>query len=126
VYPIRDLQPFGTPERDASTLIQLFLQGTSGEWEDIDGTGGTISYVPQAGVLAIRQTQRVHREIEGILDAVRRARRLQSGPSLPLYAPRLSSQPLPVPATVAPVWRSPPALPSATASGWRAPRVDRD
>jgi hypothetical protein len=126
VYPIRDLHPFDSLNHDASTLIQLFFQGTSGEWEDYDGVGGTISYVPQAGALAIRQTQRVHREIEAILNAVRRARRLQGGPSLTLSAPRLLSEPLPVPATVAPVRRTPPALPSATASGWRVPRVDRD
>jgi RNA polymerase sigma factor (sigma-70 family) len=49
---------------------QLIQEGTSGEWKDVTGVGGSI--VPIQGGLMIRQNQRVHREIHALLEQLQR------------------------------------------------------
>jgi len=51
-----------------AALSQLLVETTSGLWEDIDGSGGTITRGD--GRLTIRQTQQAHFEITGILTAI--------------------------------------------------------
>ncbi len=50
-------------------LLSLIEQETSGPWVNIDGTGGQIDVY--GTTLSIRQTERVHAEIPGILKLVR-------------------------------------------------------
>ncbi len=58
---------------DEDVLIDAIRNETEGPWEDVDGIGGLIS-TPVPGVLVLRQTESVHREVRGILDAYRRER----------------------------------------------------
>src|SRR5690606_30895719 len=67
VYEVSDLC---RTEEQTNTLIDLLQSETDGSWEDIDGIGGSIS-VPRVGTLVLRQTERVHREIAGILEQLR-------------------------------------------------------
>ena len=93
---------------------------TSGKWEQIDGEGGTMSPVPNARSLAIRQTQRVHRQIEGLLAALRKAKRLQRIPSI-----AIDPDDIEVLRLEPPVDRQNPSrarIPRATPS-WQQPRV---
>lgn len=71
IYDVRDLAERGI-ERD--NLIDSIVDATSGEYYEIDGVGGEVTF-PFAGVLAVRQTQRVHAEIELLLADVRRTLR---------------------------------------------------
>jgi hypothetical protein len=70
VYPVGDLLQAGCTMR---SLIDTLQSETDASWEDIDGIGGTISQA--ARTLVIRQTQRIHREVAGILEALRHVRR---------------------------------------------------
>ncbi len=65
LYEMRNYQGL-TP----STAMDLIQSGTSGIWYDIDGDGGKMVAID--GGLMIRQTQRVHREIHGLLEQMQR------------------------------------------------------
>lgn len=72
VYDVRDLARAGY---DADyPLISSIQNSTSGPWEEIDGTGGTIS-VPFEGVLIVRQIQKVQDEIGALLTKLRNTAR---------------------------------------------------
>ncbi|MDA0835606.1 MAG: hypothetical protein O2955_15415 [Planctomycetota bacterium] len=69
-YPVGNLLQIGYTPRP---LIETIMQNTSGLWED-DGDGeGTIDVVQ--GVLVVRQTDFVQREIAELLDALRKPER---------------------------------------------------
>ena len=62
------------PPAPVTDLIQVIMRSTSGPWRDDDdgnGEGGTM--VPFDGLLVIRQSQTVHREIETLLEMLRAA-----------------------------------------------------
>lgn len=82
IYPVSDLISTNEDGDDDYSLITMFQESSSGKWEMVDGEGGTVNYVPRAGALVVRQTQSVHREIEGILLALRRVRQLPHDPSI--------------------------------------------
>jgi hypothetical protein len=67
VYDVSDLC---RTEEQTNTLIDVLQNETDGEWETIDGIGGSIS-MPRVGTQVLRQTERVHREIAGILEQLR-------------------------------------------------------
>ena len=83
VYPVGDLVTPGTGEQDYDSLMTLIENNTSSKWLDIDLEGGTLNAFPNARSLVIRQTQREHRQIEGLLTALRKAKSLQRIPSIP-------------------------------------------
>lgn len=58
-------------ERPGHWLIDLLFEMTSGEWELTDGIGGSVQLLN--GTLVVRQAQRVHGEIAGLLEALTRA-----------------------------------------------------
>jgi hypothetical protein len=67
----------------AQQLIDVVRRGTSGPWFDIDGTGGTLGIY--GDVIAIRQSQAVHRELEAMFAGLREARgpEATAGPAKP-------------------------------------------
>lgn len=65
IYELRHLHP-AIPANDTAAVTDLMMNSTSGPWADYDGDGGTISELP--GGLAVRQSQRVHREIVALLE----------------------------------------------------------
>jgi hypothetical protein len=73
VYRVGDI-PEAT---NAKEFGDLFTSVTSGEWEHIDGTGGT--FVPLTrDILVVRQTQRVHAELAALFDGLRRPAEVES------------------------------------------------
>ena len=68
IYDVRDLVHRGVDEEE---LLESIRQTTSGEWEWVDGVGGE-GQVPFAGVLAVRNTQKVHSQAEVLLADLRR------------------------------------------------------
>ena len=56
---------------NAVKLLDLIQKTTTGPWSDIDGTGGTMEEFN--GLLVVRQTQSIHREIQELLDMLREA-----------------------------------------------------
>ena len=77
LYDFRDLYAAGI---DGTTLIEAVQDFTSGEWEEIDGGGGT-AQMPFAGILLVRQTARVLDEVDGLLADLR----YRSPPVAPLW-----------------------------------------
>ncbi|MDP1798361.1 MAG: hypothetical protein Q8K78_12795, partial [Planctomycetaceae bacterium] len=52
-------------------------ENTSGQWEEVDGVGGTLDLIGTddlqiAGLLIVRQTEKLHEEIPEILDRLRK------------------------------------------------------
>jgi len=128
VYPVLDLVYFGgSPGQDLdfASLMQVIQQNTSGEWGDVDGVGGELSALPLRALLAVRQTREVHREIEGLLSALRRARNLQTYLTASTAPVHRGSQPLPDAAQETAV-SLPLATPSPLHTQWQRPRVYRD
>ena len=86
VYPVRDLLDVDENRHDdyewLMTAIYESTHGKHGKWELIDGEGGTISPVPNARSLVILASQQMHRQVEGLLTALRKSKRLQRIPSL--------------------------------------------
>lgn len=78
VYPVGDLVT-----SDYKELIRVVQDNTSGKWMDIDQEGGAINPFRNSRSLVIRQTQHVHREIEGVLAALRHAKKLHRVDSVP-------------------------------------------
>ena len=84
IYPVADLvNTPRAPEHDYATLANVIQSQTSGRWMEIDQEGGAINPFPNAQALVIRQTQKVHREVEGLLAALRKVKRLQHLSSIP-------------------------------------------
>lgn len=79
-YPVGDLTittlKDGRRFHDAEPLIRLVEEATNTLWEHFDGVGGTISAHDAAGLhlLVVRQTDRVHEEIEELLHRLRAMR----------------------------------------------------
>ena len=59
VYDVRKIQ-------DPSQLLEAVPALTSGLWEEVDGSGGTMS-LTENGLLVVRQTEETHREIASVL-----------------------------------------------------------
>ena len=59
VYDVRKIQ-------DPSQLLEALPALTSGLWEEIDGSGGEMS-LTENGLLIVRQTEEIHREIASVL-----------------------------------------------------------
>jgi hypothetical protein len=71
VYDVRDL----CRDEDESTELQsAILKQTSGPWEDVDGTGGTIAFA-RPGTMVVHHTEDVLREIRELLRRYREALR---------------------------------------------------
>lgn len=83
VYPVADLINTPSAGESYTSLIIVFQQNTSGKWVDIDQEGGSVTAFPNAQALVVRQTQKIHRQIEGILTALRKVKRLQHLSSIP-------------------------------------------
>lgn len=72
LYDLSDI-----PEaRDREWLARVLMDDTSGQWEDVDGVGGTLDLpgtddLQIGGLLIVRQTEKVHEEIPAILDTLR-------------------------------------------------------
>ena len=73
VYDVRDLQPQNLQPSDSSTIIDVLMNETSGPWQYIDQEGGTVSILK--GLLVIRQTAKMHAEIEMLLKELRKKRK---------------------------------------------------
>lgn len=74
IYELRHLGS-NHPARD---VMDLVMQTIDGPWLDVDGDGGTIVALP--GAIAVRQTQRVHREIR---DLLRQLEQFTARPDMP-------------------------------------------
>lgn len=79
VYPIGDLvirgvSPDGAPFVDYTSFASL-IENVTRPWLEVDGFGGTYRWLSQNGidVLVVRQSILVHREIEKLLDDLRKA-----------------------------------------------------
>ncbi len=57
---------------DWDSTIEFIQDETSGPWFDIDGVGGMIAHHPPSLSLVVRQTRKVHAEIEDLLARIRR------------------------------------------------------
>lgn len=66
-YNVADLLDAGYKLND---LGDTLMQATSGPWEEVDGTGGEMQWL--GDVQFVRQTAHVHREIAGLLAALRK------------------------------------------------------
>ncbi|MEX0716861.1 MAG: hypothetical protein WD066_09750 [Planctomycetaceae bacterium] len=67
VYDVRDLTPHG----DATQLIDVIENQTSGPWLNINGVGGSITPLPN-GLLVIRHSGSGHDEVAELLGDLRR------------------------------------------------------
>ena len=77
VYPVGDIVVF---EQDGKTLVDFtqlmnLIQNVTTPWFDVDGVGGTMRpmSVGDAHLLVVKQTEKVHREIEKLFYDVRQA-----------------------------------------------------
>lgn len=71
VYDVRDLC---RDNDESNSLMDAIQSATSGEWMDIDGIGGEISF-PKSGVMVVRQTEQLHYELLTLLENYRTALR---------------------------------------------------
>lgn len=71
VYVVRS-EVFG-PDREGYFSIQQMAGMTSGQWEEVDGEGGTVTWMPSSHLLVVRQNWKTHREIRDLLNTVHRA-----------------------------------------------------
>ncbi|MEX0718189.1 MAG: hypothetical protein WD066_16465 [Planctomycetaceae bacterium] len=78
VYDVRDLLIDG----EFTSLIDVIENETSGPWFASDGIGGNPMLLPP-GLLVIRQTESMHREIAELLSELRRVEAAQSKPAKP-------------------------------------------
>lgn len=60
------------PQADDVAALKVILnEATSGQWEEIDGVGGTVSGLGASGLIAVRQTHRVHTELAELFASLR-------------------------------------------------------
>lgn len=82
---------FGSPGQamspSASDALSLIQSQSSGQWEQVDGVGGTMMYYEPSLSLVLRNTKRVHRETAELLAKLRRE--AERDPSAALRRPRL-------------------------------------
>ena len=73
VYDLNDFVPLiGELDKDSlKRHLRLIKQSVGSFWEEEEANGGTMAIGP--GVLAVRQNQRTHREIENLIEQLRRA-----------------------------------------------------
>ncbi len=71
VYDVRDLC---RDDAESQALGDAILSATGGEWDDVDGIGGSHSF-PKAGSMVVRQTEQVHQELLALLENYRTALR---------------------------------------------------
>jgi hypothetical protein len=73
---IRDVGPADVKDWDMNSLINLFVNVIEPDtWEELSGPGSITPYRPKL-VLAIRQTDAIHRQVRNLLASLRRARYL--------------------------------------------------
>ena len=119
VYSVADLVNSGASPQDYDLLIDLIMEYNPCKWMVVDGEGGAIDAFPNARSLVIRQPQRSHRSIEGLLAALRKAKRLQRIPSIPIDADEPEFvNPIEPAAVESRQRRSPPVT-----QAWQRPRV---
>jgi hypothetical protein len=95
IYPVGDLL-----NSSYAPLTTMIMNNTGGKWYEIDQEGGTITPFRNSRSLIIRNTRRVHREIEGVLTSLREAKHLKisatsaKSPSIqatkPIHKPTIS------------------------------------
>ena len=96
IYPVADLVDVGNGIDDYDSLVRAVFSISRSRWLDVDGEGGVIHPVDKAQSLVVRHTERVHREIDGLLQSLRQSKRIQRIPALPLQADfRIAEQSLP-------------------------------
>lgn len=126
LYPVLDLvAATGTTpdkalrgEHDYDTLIDTITTTVDPDsWDEVGGPG-TIAEYPGAGALVISQTAEIHEQVEKVLSALRRVKRIQGIPAVALAG--VHSKRIRTPHRSAPEPRS---YSSATAQGWQLPRV---
>ncbi len=60
------------PQADDVAWLKVMLNdATSGPWEEIDGVGGTVGGLGASGLIAVRQTHRVHTELAELFASLR-------------------------------------------------------
>ena len=76
VYPVADLIDPTDDESAQELVIVLQAAVSDANWEEVDGTGGTIYPVKFTKSIVIRQTQFVHEGVVKLLDSLRGAKKL--------------------------------------------------
>ena len=76
VYPVADLINPTDDESVQELVVVLQAAVPDANWEDVDGTGGTIYPVKFTKSIVIRQTRVVHEGIVKLLDSLREAKKL--------------------------------------------------
>lgn len=76
VYPVADLIDPTDDESVQELLVVLQAAVPDANWEEVDGTGGTIYPVKFTKSIVIRQTRVVHEGIVKLLDSLREAKKL--------------------------------------------------
>lgn len=71
-YPVSDL--IG-PNEDFQSLMTMLETSTSGPWLNTHGEGGTMTELPTAGSLVVRQTSAVQRQVLNLLHQQREAQK---------------------------------------------------
>ncbi len=61
----------GAAGADFDGAIELLQNETEGPWQDLDGIGGTMDQYPPSLSMVVRQTDRVHRQVEDMLNRLR-------------------------------------------------------
>lgn len=141
VYPVYDLVVSQTSRgerfEEFEPLIRVLEEQTSGPWMTSAGEGGGITELSNAGSLVIRQTREVHREVSGLLAALRKSKRLQQMPDVPVVLPESPTTELSGggffgidevegdSVTTSRLIETPLSPRSATVQQWQIPRVDR-
>lgn len=68
-YNVRELT---TSEETLGQLLQVILRTTSGPWEEMDGEGGNLARTDVGSVLFVKQTDKVHAEIQRLVEQLKR------------------------------------------------------
>lgn len=123
VYPVADLIERRGENFNFMTLMNTIQNCTSGKWIDVDQEGGALSPFPNAESLVVRQTEKVHREVEGLFAALRKAKQLQKISSIPVRddSPETLNPIEPALETQRPTMRSP-----RKTQTWQRPRVHHE
>lgn len=84
IFDVSDLPEAGDPD----WLNEYLFSSTSGQWEDVDGVGGTAHSCGISGLLFVRQSEQVLEEVTKQLSDLRRPLEI---PAKPLQAQRTRS-----------------------------------
>jgi len=100
IYRVEDLTEAGSPE----SLVQLLMAAAEPEsWDEVGGQGSVLQ-VEHLGLLAIRQSRDVHRDVASLLAALRKVRS-PVGSDAPLLSQRATAGALGAPVAERPVTR---------------------